>query len=112
MLDLVNYFIHILLILQWIDYTGWCSGITTRYHFDVYDDINAYGRWFWAGDGLADSLRMIDDLEETTFRRSGYTTTAATSAILICVQLFKNLDFHPQFGLISRTLGHALMELF
>ena len=55
---------------------------------------------------------MLDDLTTTTQKQSTYKELAAISSILVCVQLLKNLNFHPQFGLISRTLGYALMELF
>ena len=111
-LDLANYGIHIYLITLWIDFAAWCSGVESKYHFFVYDDINAYGRWLKAGDGLVDALEMLDDLTTTTQKQSTYKELAAISSILVCVQLLKNLNFHPQFGLISRTLGYALMELF
>ena len=58
------------------------------------------------------ALQMLDDLTDTTYRQAAYKNLAAISAILVCVQLLKNLNFHPQFGLISRTLGHAFVELF
>jgi hypothetical protein len=111
-LDLVNYAIHIALIFMWVNYARWCSEVQSKYHFKVYKDNNAYGRWLQAGHELADALLMLDDLNETTRLLDRYKQLAAVSSILVCVQLLKNLNFHPQFGLISRTLGHAIMELF
>ena len=79
---------------MWLNFVKWCDGVESKYHFKVYKDIGAYGRWLEAGDELYDALQMLDDLTDTTNRQAAYKNLAAISAILVCVQLLKNLNFH------------------
>merc|ERR1711998_334435 len=40
-----------------------------------------------------------------------YSMWVSLSLLLICVQLLKNLDFHPKLGIVTRTIGAAAADL-
>ena len=74
---------------------------------EVYDDVSAPHAPLSGGTDPSGALSSFDCVHSLVRAQRIHLSTAAVSLVMACVQLLKNLDFHPRMGLVSRTIAHA-----
>ena len=113
--DIANYCLIIVLLVFAIRYNVGCAVVLdkARFRFDhVYRDFYAVGRILQMnGDQGVKLTRFFRSLNALAEIRSTYNNCIAVFLILVCLQLVKNLSFHPMLGMISHTLYFAANDL-
>eukprot|EP00241_Pyramimonas_parkeae_P014849 CAMPEP_0114310634 /NCGR_PEP_ID=MMETSP0059-20121206/19361_1 /TAXON_ID=36894 /ORGANISM="Pyramimonas parkeae, Strain CCMP726" /LENGTH=1600 /DNA_ID=CAMNT_0001434685 /DNA_START=69 /DNA_END=4871 /DNA_ORIENTATION=+ len=101
-------------IIQWIDIVVVSSGMEIQDRFDVYEDLQGEANWLkLANDGHdeCDAARQFHEITTLRLRWDYYMFFNAVNLTLMVVRVLNIMDFHPDIGLITRTLSKAAHDL-
>ncbi|GMH99824.1 hypothetical protein TrVE_jg2120 [Triparma verrucosa] len=107
MIDCGNYALQVMSNFAWLSFSLMVLDWNPEIQYSIYDDEYATHHPLKAGDGILAASQTMFDIQNFVSARKVHSTLAALSLIMSCVQLVKNLDFHPRMGLITRTIAHA-----
>ncbi|KAJ8602984.1 hypothetical protein CTAYLR_001497 [Chrysophaeum taylorii] len=113
-IDLTNYCLAILCVALYARFLAVAAETrrAARYGFDVYREFYARRRILQMKRREAiDMTRFFRRLNKLATLKGTYETTIGLFLILVCLQLVKNLAFHPVLGLISHTMYYAANDL-
>ncbi|GMI19680.1 hypothetical protein TrRE_jg11734, partial [Triparma retinervis] len=106
-IDCGNYAVQVISNVAWLNFALMAKGWEPKLEYEVFEDPDGPHAYFKAGDGLLDCVQVMNDVTEFSKARTLHKTMASISLVLCCIQMVKNLDFHPRMGLITRTISHA-----
>mmetsp|Transcript_46712 Transcript_46712/g.86973 ORF Transcript_46712/g.86973 Transcript_46712/m.86973 type:complete len:1710 (+) Transcript_46712:432-5561(+) len=101
-------------IIQWIDIVVVSSGMEIQDRFDVYEDLQGEANWLKLandGQGLRDAAAQFNNITTLRLRWDYYMFFNAFNLTLMVVRVLNIMDFHPDIGLITRTLTKAVHDL-
>ena len=110
-LDIMNAAFQLASIWTFIHFIDLVVDFDFKMHYDVYADDFAVGRLPETTREMGTFQYMIDSLEEIQSTRREFSYLLCVCLLLVCLQLVKNLDFHPRMGLITQTLSGAAADL-
>ena len=84
---------------------------TVQLHFDVYYDYSSTARLTKVTREMGKYQAMIGQLEGVIESRHQYGMYLAFALLMTVLQTLKDLDFHPQFGIVTKTVRQALSDL-
>jgi hypothetical protein len=111
-IDCGNYAVQVISNVAWLNFALMAKGWEPKLEYEVFEDPDGPHAYFKAGDGLLDCVQVMNDVTEFSKARTLHKTMASISLVLCCIQMVKNLDFHPRMGLITRTISHAAGPMF
>ena len=109
-LDWLNYSVQIAAIVKWVILLTQVSKFSFELDYMIYD-LDAVGRPIVPNAEMGEYQDMLDDLVAIVETRKTYFNLICVSLLLTTLQLLKNLDFHPQMGIVTRTLSGAKADL-
>ena len=101
--DLSGYAVQLALVPAWVNVNVACLKLAPAVTYDTHD-VMATGRVTEAREGTGPMLAFFDDLDEVERLFGIYDSVCTLGIIALSAQLLKNVQFHPTFGMISRTI--------
>ncbi|KAH8077599.1 hypothetical protein JL720_9983 [Aureococcus anophagefferens] len=102
-IDLGGYVVQILMIPAWVRANIVCFNLDIELKYDTHD-ADAVGRISRSLAATADLLDFFTDLDRVELLFGDYDSVCTLAIIALSIQLLKNVQFHPTFGMISRTI--------
>ena len=92
-----------MLIPTWLTVTTACHRLKYKLKYDTHDEY-AVGRITRVGPGTSDLFNFIESFDAIVNQLWYYDALCTVAIICLSAQLLKNIQFHPTFGMISRTI--------
>lgn len=110
--DLCMHAVSVLMIFVWMEYYRRCVALKgLDLHYDVYDGGPAWHtrgvRILSYNDRFRELQAAFDDIENVSIIAVEYKLLVLFNIILTVIQLLKRLDFHPNMGVITRTVSKS-----
>lgn len=111
-LDCGSYAVQVISNIAWLNFALMARGWEPQLDYAILKDPASGHSYFKAGDSMLDCVQVFNDVTEFSKASTLHKTMASVSLILCCIQMIKNLDFHPRMGLITRTISNAAGTMF
>jgi len=117
MLDMANYSLQFAIMLVWFEYAVLCGELHPHLRYDVYESCTTgsfcmtQARQLKMGEKMQDLSDFHESVDVVILAKKRWESYTAVSCILVCLQMLKNLDFHPRMGLVTRTMKKGAVDL-
>lgn len=104
MLDFASYILIFSLIGCWLDLITRTNSFAIDMEYKVYKDYKATGRLPQTTKDMGVLQDVLDEMFDISQARLNYGNVLVCTLMLVCLQMLKNLDFHPQMVCPTRPL--------
>ena len=110
--DLLGYSLHLALVGTQVRFVLRSLAFSPQRFYQVYANELAVGRLLEANEQMARLQDVLDMIEGMAATIDSYEVICLFSGLVMTVQPPEKMDFHPEMGLVTRTLSQAKVDLF